>query len=238
MCRERGEDRTCRDTQAWCHCFFGRLPRGRTALTMGLHREGRRGLPTSSSLGWRLRASITCPSPRTGSESIARTLEALELLFRSDVAPNEVAAIIIEPVQGEGGFLPAPHELLRKLRQVCDQHGILLIADEVQSGILRAHRTHVRNRTLGCRARSHHRHAKSIRSRFPAVSRRRSRGHHGHGGARWTRRNLRRQSRRLARRRCRFSTLSLKKISLSAPTSSAIESKLACRHSLRSRVLP
>ena len=54
--------------------------------------------------------------------------------------PARVAAIIIEPVQGEGGFYAAPAELLRKLRALCDQHGILLIADEVQSGFGRTGR--------------------------------------------------------------------------------------------------
>jgi 4-aminobutyrate aminotransferase/(S)-3-amino-2-methylpropionate transaminase len=62
------------------------------------------------------------------------SIAALEQLFKADVDPARVAAIIIEPVQGEGGFYAAPPELLRKLRAVCDTHGILLIADEIQSG--------------------------------------------------------------------------------------------------------
>ena len=48
--------------------------------------------------------------------------------------PEECAAIFIEPIQGEGGYLPAPTEFMRELRRICDQHGILLVADEVQSG--------------------------------------------------------------------------------------------------------
>jgi 4-aminobutyrate aminotransferase/(S)-3-amino-2-methylpropionate transaminase len=68
---------------------------------------------------------------------VAHSLAALDDLFRSDIEPARVAAIIIEPVQGEGGFHPAPTELLRSLRNICDQHGILLIADEVQSGFAR-----------------------------------------------------------------------------------------------------
>ena len=67
----------------------------------------------------------------------ADSLRALEFLFRADIEPSRVAAIIIEPVQGEGGFYEAPHELLHELRRVCDRHGILLIADEVQSGFAR-----------------------------------------------------------------------------------------------------
>ncbi len=61
-------------------------------------------------------------------------LEAVKGLFKSDVDPKRVAAIILEPVQGEGGFYAAPAEFMRGLRALCDEHGILLIADEVQSG--------------------------------------------------------------------------------------------------------
>jgi 4-aminobutyrate aminotransferase len=66
--------------------------------------------------------------------SVADALHAIQTLFKSDVDPQRVAAIIIEPVQGEGGFYVAPPELMRALRQICDQHGILLIYDEVQTG--------------------------------------------------------------------------------------------------------
>ncbi len=71
---------------------------------------------------------------------VEQSLEALDQLFKADVDPARVAAIIIEPVLGEGGFYGAPAELLRKLRAVCDQHGILLIADEIQSGFGRTGR--------------------------------------------------------------------------------------------------
>jgi 4-aminobutyrate aminotransferase/(S)-3-amino-2-methylpropionate transaminase len=67
----------------------------------------------------------------------ADSLRALEYLFRSDIEPGRVAAIIIEPIQGEGGFYEAPVELLQALRRICDQHGILLVSDEVQSGFAR-----------------------------------------------------------------------------------------------------
>lgn len=66
--------------------------------------------------------------------TVEQSLEALDRLFQADVDPERVAAIIIEPVQGEGGFHPAPVQLLRNLRELCDRYGILLIADEVQSG--------------------------------------------------------------------------------------------------------
>lgn len=64
----------------------------------------------------------------------------LELLFESQTAPSETAAIIIEPVQGEGGYIPAPGRFLHFLRKICDQHDILLIIDEVQSGFGRTGR--------------------------------------------------------------------------------------------------
>jgi len=67
----------------------------------------------------------------------ATSLAALDTLFKSDVGPDRVAAIIIEPVQGEGGFYPAPVEFLRELRRICTEHGIVLIADEVQTGFAR-----------------------------------------------------------------------------------------------------
>ncbi|MBZ9611552.1 4-aminobutyrate--2-oxoglutarate transaminase [Rheinheimera maricola] len=66
--------------------------------------------------------------------STEQSLAALQNLFKVDIAPDDVAAIIIEPVQGEGGFYPAPTALLKALRQLCDKHGIVLIADEIQTG--------------------------------------------------------------------------------------------------------
>jgi len=69
--------------------------------------------------------------------SVEESLSSLETIFKADIAPDQVAAIILEPVQGEGGFNVAPPELLTALRAICDQHGILLIADEVQSGFAR-----------------------------------------------------------------------------------------------------
>lgn len=66
--------------------------------------------------------------------STADSLSALAHLFKTGIDPQRVAAIIIEPVQGEGGFNAAPNEFLAALRAQCDKHGILLIADEVQTG--------------------------------------------------------------------------------------------------------
>ena len=74
-----------------------------------------------------------------GDEDLATTacLRILESMFSSVIAPSTVAAIIIEPVQGEGGYTPAPAAFLQGLRAICDEHGILLIADEVQTGYAR-----------------------------------------------------------------------------------------------------
>jgi 4-aminobutyrate aminotransferase/(S)-3-amino-2-methylpropionate transaminase len=79
------------------------------------------------------------PMPYHG-VTVEHSLAALEQLFKADIDPARVAAIIIEPVLGEGGFYAAPTELLRKLRSVCDTHGIVLIADEIQSGFGRTGR--------------------------------------------------------------------------------------------------
>lgn len=67
-------------------------------------------------------------------------LGALDKLFKADVDPGRVAAIIVEPVQGEGGFYPVPSGFMQKLRSLCDDHGMLLIADEVQTGFARTGR--------------------------------------------------------------------------------------------------
>ncbi len=72
--------------------------------------------------------------------STAESLHALEMIFKSDVDPSRVAAILIEPVQGEGGFNVAPFDFMRELRSLCDRHGILLIADEIQTGFGRTGR--------------------------------------------------------------------------------------------------
>lgn len=72
--------------------------------------------------------------------SEAQSLEALNQLFKCDIDPERVAAIIIECVQGEGGFYPAPVSFLKTLRVLCDEKGILLICDEIQTGFARTGR--------------------------------------------------------------------------------------------------
>ncbi|MGL6040832.1 MAG: 4-aminobutyrate--2-oxoglutarate transaminase, partial [Deefgea sp.] len=72
--------------------------------------------------------------------SVADSLAAITTLFKASIDPQRVAAIILEPIQGEGGFYVAPPELMRELRKLCDEHGILLIADEIQTGFARTGR--------------------------------------------------------------------------------------------------
>lgn len=66
--------------------------------------------------------------------STGAAFDALAMLFKCDVAPERVAAIVFEPVQGEGGFYVAPQDFVQRLRELCDRHGILMVADEIQSG--------------------------------------------------------------------------------------------------------
>ena len=73
------------------------------------------------------------PNPLHG-VSVDDAMASLDALFKYDIEPARVAAIILEPVQGEGGFYVAPPEFAQRLRALCDQHGIVLIADEVQTG--------------------------------------------------------------------------------------------------------
>jgi 4-aminobutyrate aminotransferase len=79
------------------------------------------------------------PNPLHG-VSVDDALHAVHTLFKADIDPARVAAFIYEPVQGEGGFYPAPFEFIAGLRQIADEHGILLIADEIQTGFGRTGR--------------------------------------------------------------------------------------------------
>jgi 4-aminobutyrate aminotransferase/4-aminobutyrate aminotransferase/(S)-3-amino-2-methylpropionate transaminase len=108
---------------------------GRTHMTMGLTGKV---MPYKRGFG-PFPAEIyhaEFPQPYRG-VTTEQALADLDRLFHGDVDPKSVAAIIIEPVQGEGGFNVAPFEFLRALRRLCDEHGIVMIADEVQGGIAR-----------------------------------------------------------------------------------------------------
>ncbi len=111
---------------------------GRTALTMALTGKVapyKRAFGSSPPDIYHL----PFPAERYG-VSVDDSLKALSFLFAADIAPAQVAAIVLEPVQGEGGFHPAPAALFARLREICDLHGVLLIADEVQSGFGRTGR--------------------------------------------------------------------------------------------------
>ncbi len=105
---------------------------GRTMLSMGLTGKI---TPYKNLFGPFPGEIYHAPFPiPTLSISEEASLEAIETLFKVDIAPEDVAAIIIEPVQGEGGFYPASNSFMQSLRTLCDKHGILLIADEIQTG--------------------------------------------------------------------------------------------------------
>ncbi|MQT12100.1 4-aminobutyrate--2-oxoglutarate transaminase [Segnochrobactrum spirostomi] len=105
---------------------------GRTVLAMNMTGKV---VPYKKGLGAALPEIWHVPFPVPQLDvSVEDSIRYLNFLFKADIDPGRVAAIIIEPVQGEGGFHPAPPELMRALRQICDTHGIVLIADEVQTG--------------------------------------------------------------------------------------------------------
>ncbi|MGF6475956.1 4-aminobutyrate aminotransferase [Pantoea dispersa] len=111
---------------------FGNAFHGRTFMTMAMTGKV---APYKRDFG-PMPASVfhaRYPNAVTGI-SVEDAIASLHDLFSHDIAPQDVAAIVLEPVQGEGGFHIAPAEFLTQLRALADEHGILLIADEVQSG--------------------------------------------------------------------------------------------------------
>ena len=110
---------------------FDRAFHGRTNLTMAMtsklvYKQGFGPLATDVH-------RAPAPYPYRG-VSTEDALHGLELLFKQDVDPKDVACVVLEPVQGEGGFIPMPPEFIHALREVCDTHGIVYVDDEVQSG--------------------------------------------------------------------------------------------------------
>jgi 4-aminobutyrate aminotransferase / (S)-3-amino-2-methylpropionate transaminase / 5-aminovalerate transaminase len=92
-------------------------------------------VPYKKGLGPTLPDVWHVPFPAVGSEvSVEDTIKYLHYIFKADCDPSRIAAIIIEPVQGEGGFHQVQPDLMRALRRICDNHRIVLIADEVQTG--------------------------------------------------------------------------------------------------------
>ena len=79
------------------------------------------------------------PAGIAADEYAVETARHIEnVIFRTEMAPEECAAIFVEPIQGEGGYLPAPPAFMQELRRICDRHGILLVVDEVQAGMGRS----------------------------------------------------------------------------------------------------
>jgi 5-aminovalerate/4-aminobutyrate aminotransferase len=105
---------------------------GRTMMTLGLTGKV---VPYSAGMGLMpggiFRAQYPCALHGVSTDD---AIASIERIFKNDAEPRDIAAIIIEPVQGEGGFYVAPKDFMLRLRALCDQHGILLIADEVQTG--------------------------------------------------------------------------------------------------------
>jgi len=105
---------------------------GRTMMTLSL--TGKK-VPYAAGMGLMpggvYRAQYPCALHGV---SVDDAIASIERIFKNDAEPRDIAAIVIEPVQGEGGFYPAPREFMQRLRALCDQHGILLVADEVQTG--------------------------------------------------------------------------------------------------------
>lgn len=92
-------------------------------------------LPYKKGMGAALPDVWHVPFPtEANAVSVDDTLKYLDFLFQATAEPTRIAAIIVEPVQGEGGFHPVPAQLMRSLRQLCDSHGIIFVADEVQTG--------------------------------------------------------------------------------------------------------
>jgi 4-aminobutyrate aminotransferase/(S)-3-amino-2-methylpropionate transaminase len=106
---------------------------GRTLLTMTMTAKG---MPYKKGFGPFAPEVYRAPGPHPyrGVTSDA-SIEALEDLFRSDVDPESVACVVLEPVQGEGGFIAMPGDFPARLQELCRRHGILYVDDEVQSGI-------------------------------------------------------------------------------------------------------
>src|SRR4051795_13521429 len=110
---------------------FDRAFHGRTNLTMAMTSKlvYKQGFGPLAAEVYRAPA----PYPYRG-VSTEDALAGFELLLKQDVSPDAVACLVLETVQGEGGFIPMPAEFIRALRALCDEHGIVYVADEVQSG--------------------------------------------------------------------------------------------------------
>ena len=167
---------------------FDRAFHGRTNLTMAMTSKlvYKQGFGPFAPEVYRAPA----PYPYRG-VSVEDALAGLELLFKQDVSPDAVACVVLETVQGEGGFIPMPAEFIRALKELCEQHGIVYVADEVQSGCGRTGAVwaieHARRRARPDRRRQ------DARRRPAARGRDRQDGADGRAAPGRARRHLRRQ---------------------------------------------
>jgi len=123
----------------WVIAFYGAF-HGRTmgalSLTASKPQQRRRFAPLVPGVVHVPFPNLYRRPPGTDADEYARSCARYieDVVFKSEVPPEECAAIFVEPVQGEGGYLPAPPVFMQELRALCDRHGILLVCDEVQSG--------------------------------------------------------------------------------------------------------
>lgn len=122
---------------------------GRTALTVTMTAKKAYSYGLEPDMGGIFRTEFPymyrAPEGLTHKEAIKYYLDKLKTVFEQGVPPEFVAGVVIEPIQGEGGFIPAPFEYVSALRKICDKYGILLIADEVQTGFARSGKLFVSN---------------------------------------------------------------------------------------------
>src|SRR5258707_1775440 len=119
---------------------FDNAYHGRTLLTMSMTAKVK---PYKSRFGPYAPEVYRAPFPypyrmdMTPSQASNACIDELRRMFIGEVAPDQVAALVVEPVQGEGGFMPAPPGFLKALKALCEEHGILFVADEIQTGFCR-----------------------------------------------------------------------------------------------------
>ncbi len=122
---------------------------GRTLLTMTMTAKKSYSIGTGPFPDGIIRAEYPyvyrAPEMISAENILSYYIDRLRRTFEEAVAPETVAAVVLEPVQGEGGFVPAPFEWVKALRELCDRHGILMIADEIQTGFARSGKFFVAN---------------------------------------------------------------------------------------------
>ena len=112
---------------------FDRAFHGRTLMAMTMTSKV---MPYTKGFGPFAPEIYRAPAPYDYRDvSVDDAIEGLQYLFKSEIDAESVACIVLEPVQGEGGFIPMPGEFLQRIREICDEHGIVYVDDEIQTGI-------------------------------------------------------------------------------------------------------